>query len=229
MMKPRTTPTINWSGGTYDTSGERFLFNTHQHSTPFGYISRLKSVAAEDNPRWSGAGLTSLIRGREYEVMVAARLMAVGLNDVELTPNFNGDEKGDADIWVNKTHIIEVKSYDYHFTNADNFPYRNVFTNNVKSVLTKHQNALKRGGSLMFVVCSVPTGAMICGRYKPEVDTLTSQNNSGIETLVIPRERWHPLESMAEYIHQTNNPSTSYRLVEGSIPKRTTTTNTNNK
>lgn len=227
-MNHQTIPTINLSGGVFDTSGERFLFNTV--SNPFGYVYRLHSIAAEDNQRWSGYRLMSLIRGREWEVMVAARLMSLGLN-VELTPNFDGDEAGQADIWLNNTHIVEVKSYSYDFTSAADFPYPNIFTNSIRDVNKKHNTALSCGGSLIFVVCSQLTGSIICTRYKPDSDyNQTRLNKNGIETLVIPRERWFPLQALAEYVVKhsyptptllTNNPPKSYQLLEGSTTNTT--------
>ena len=230
-MKHQTIPEINLSGGVFDTSGERFLFNVVNN--PFGYVSRLRSVAAEDNPRWSGHRLTSLIRGREWEVMVAARLLSLGLNDVSLTPNFDGDEAGNADIWVNNTHIVEVKSYNYRFNSAADFPYPNVFTNSIADVNTKHQLALSRGGSLIFVVCSQQTGGMIFTRYQPDADyNQTRLNNNKVETLIISRECWYSLEDLAEYVVKhssptptllTNNPKKSYQLLEGSNNKHNTT------
>jgi hypothetical protein len=194
-----TTPALSYWGG---WSSDRFLVNTFRWDTNhLGYVTRKQTAAANDNPRWKGYGLTQLIRGREWEVLVKARLMTLGLTEVELTQNFDGNEAGDADIWVNNTHIIEVKSYNYQFTNADDYPYQYVYTNSVDDVNTKHTAALmRRGGSLIFVVCSQTTGARICTRYKPEVDTLTRNNPRGIETLVIPRERWRTMETLAEWL-----------------------------
>ncbi|MEH2440504.1 hypothetical protein [Nostoc sp.] len=215
-------PTVN--GGTYDTSGERLLFNIFQYSpTTFGYVSRLKSVAAEDNPRWTGNGLASLIKGREYEVMVAVQLIANGLTDVELTPNFNGYEKGDADIWVNGCHIVEVKAYSYNFTTPNNYPYPYVWTNHHTDTHKKYELAAQKGGHLFFVVCSQVSGQMIVTRYNPEQHK--DLNRKGDTS--ISKFEFKPFTRLVSFInqqHTTNNPQV-VSATHGSTNNKPTTTN----
>lgn len=159
-------PTVK--GGQFNTDGKRFLVDVYpDFKTQFIYVTRLLSVAAEDNKRDINQ-MQSLINGRIWETEVKYYLLQHGLS-VE-SPDFTRDDKGKPDLIVNGKHIVEVKSYGgerYAYTSPETYPYNEVWTDEAYQTTEKYKQAQQLGGDLFYIIVSQQTGIMVGFRYHP--------------------------------------------------------------